>query len=196
MKGLFDFFKATVVGGLIFLLPLVVILFVVGKALRLSRTVAEPMAGVLPVDSIVGVALVDLLGLLLIMVLCFVAGLIARNSLASKAVREAEARFLWKIPAYSFVKGITDSFGGDDSSASMKAVLAKLDDAAQLAFEVERLEDGRVVVYVPGAPDPWSGAILVMTPDRIESLPISMVAAVQNLRALGRGTRAILGPGS
>ena len=99
MKGLFDFVKATVVGGLIFLIPLVVIVFVVGKALRLSMRVAQPMAGVLPVDSVAGIALVDVVGIVLIMVLCFAAGLVARNSLASKAVREAEARFLWKIPA-------------------------------------------------------------------------------------------------
>jgi uncharacterized membrane protein len=78
----------------------------------------------------------------------------------------------------------------------MKPVLAKMDDASQLAFEVERLQDGRVVVYVPGAPDPWSGGVLVMTEDRIEPLPISMVAAVQNLRALGRGTGAIFQPSS
>jgi uncharacterized membrane protein len=196
MKALYDFLKSTLVGGLIFLLPLVVIVFVIGKALTLSMKVAEPMAGVLPVDSVAGIALANVVGLVVIMLLCFVAGLAARNSLASSAVREAETRFLWKIPAYSFVKGITDSFGGDEGTATMKPVLAKLDDASQLAFEVERLDDGRVVVYVPGAPDPWSGGILVMTEDRIEPLPITMVAAVQNLRALGRGTTAILRPAS
>ncbi len=51
---------------------------------------------------------------------------------------------------------------------------------------------GRVVVYVPGAPDPWSGAVFVMTADRVEPLEASMPAAVKNIRALGRGTTRLL----
>ena len=100
-------------------------------------------------------------------------------------------------PAIDFGSRLAVKLGRDHDSTRaccVKPVLARMDDASQLAFEVERLEDGRVVVYVPGAPDPWSGGILVMTEDRIEPLPISMVAAVQNLRALGRGTNTILHP--
>jgi uncharacterized membrane protein len=192
MKPVLAFVKATVIGGLLFLVPVIVVGFVVGKALQWSMKLAQPMAGFLPIDSVVGIAFADVLGLVTIMAVCFVAGLVARNSLASNTVREAEARFLWKIPAYSFVKGLADSFGGEDGAATLRPVLARFDDAAQLAFEVERLRDGRVVIYVPGAPDPWSGAVLVMTEDRIEPLPVSMVAAVQNLRALGRGAGAVL----
>lgn len=189
---LIGFVKTTVLGGAIFLVPMIVIVVVVGKALQISMKVAEPLARFIPIDSVAGFALANVIAGAGIVVVCFVAGLAARTSLASTFVREAETRFLWKIPGYGFIRGMADSFRGDNGGATMRPVLAKLDDAAQVAFEVERLGDGRVVVYMPGAPDPWSGAILVMTEDRIQSLPITMVSAVQNLRMLGRGTGQIL----
>jgi uncharacterized membrane protein len=189
---LFVFVKTTVLGGAIFLVPVVVIIVVVAKALQYAMKVAAPLARFIPVDSVGGIALANIIAGAGIVAVCFFAGLAARNSLASNFMREAETRFLWRIPGYGFVRGLADSFRGDNGGATMRPVLAKLDDAAQVAFEVERLDDGRVVVYMPGAPDPWSGAIMVMTEDRIESLPIKMVSAVQNLRMLGRGTRQIL----
>jgi uncharacterized membrane protein len=194
MKSLLRFVKDTMLGGLVFLVPVIGIVFVLGKALQLSKKVAKPLAAYLPVDTFAGIVLADMFAIAFIVSICFIAGFAARSSLASGFVRNAETKFLWKIPGYGFVKGLTDSIGGTDVDATMRPVLAKLDDAAQVAFEIERLEDGRVVVFVPGAPDPWSGAVQIFTPDRIEPLPISMMAAVQNLRMLGRGTRQMLAP--
>ncbi len=189
---LFGFLKTTLLGGAIFLVPMIVIIVAVGKAVQIAMKVAAPLAAFIPIDSVAGIALANVIAGAGILVVCFLAGLAARTSLASNFMREAETRFLWKMPGYGFIRGVADSFRGDDNGVTMHPVLAKLDDAVQVAFEVERLDDGRVVVYMPGAPDPWSGAILVMTEDRIESLPIKMVSAVQNLRMLGRGTRQIL----
>ncbi|MFT5393617.1 MAG: putative membrane protein, partial [Gammaproteobacteria bacterium] len=192
MKALLQFLKSTMLGGLVFLIPVVGIIFVVGKALRLSMLVAEPLAAYLPVHSVIGVVLANLLAIGMVVVVCFLAGFAARNAMASRILSEAETRVLWKIPGYGFLKGLTDGISGDDSNASMRPVLAHFDDVAQVAFEMERLEDGRVVIYLPGAPDPWSGAVCLVAADRIEPLSITMVAAVQNLRMLGRGTRDLL----
>ncbi len=87
---------------------------------------------------------------------------------------------------------MTESLAGQSGSETLKRVLAKFDDASQVAFEIERNPDGRVVVYVPGAPDPWSGAVFVMTADRVEPLEASLPAAVKNIRTLGRGTTQLL----
>lgn len=195
LKDLLQFLKTTVIGGLVFLVPVIVIVMVIGKALQLSRRVAEPLASFIPLDTIGGVALANVIGGVVLIVLCFAAGMAARSSLASAFVREAETRLLWKLPGYSFFKGLVDGISGEDANAnaSMQPVLIKLDDASQLGFEIERLDDGRVVVFVPGAPDPWSGDVLVLEAGRVESLPITMMAAVQNIRMLGRGTKAFLG---
>ena len=111
MNGLAQFLKTTIVGGIVFLVPLVAIIYVIGKALQLSRTFAEPIAAFLPVDRVGGIALANLVAIIAIVLLCFLAGLAARTSFASAFVRESESRFLWKIPGYGFVKGFTSPTG-------------------------------------------------------------------------------------
>jgi len=193
MNDLLQFLKTTVIGGLVFLMPVIVIIVVVGKALQLSRKLAEPLAAYIPIDTIAGIALANVIGGVVLVVLCFAAGLAARSTLASAFVREAENRLLWKIPGYSLLKGLVDGISGAEGDASMRPVLIGLDDSSQLGFEIERLEDGRVVVFAPDSPDPSSGSVLVLDAGRIKPLPITMLAAVQNIRMLGRGTKAFLG---
>ena len=187
-----NFLKTTLVGGLVFLVPIIVIMAILGKAFRLMAALAAPLAAWIPIDSIGGVALADLLVVATLVVLCFAAGLVARSSAAVRAVQSVESGFLTSIPGYGLIKGMTEGLAGREGSQALKPVLVKFDDASQIAFEIERNPDGRVVVFVPGAPDPWSGAVFVMTADRVEPLEASMPAAVKNIRALGRGTTRLL----
>ena len=65
-------------------------------------------------------------------------------------------------------------------------MLVRFDDYSQLAFEVDQLPDGRKVIYIPSAPNPRAGSVLVLDKDRVEPVPLSFMAAVRSLRALGR----------
>ncbi|MBF0121591.1 MAG: DUF502 domain-containing protein [Desulfobacterales bacterium] len=150
------------------------------------------MARFIPLDTIGGFAIADIIAVVIVLLICYIAGIIAQNSSASGFIRETERRFLWKIPGYIFVKGVIDSFSNNEESVAMRPVLAKLDDASMIAFEIERSEDGRVVIYVPGAPNPWSGAIQIMNADRIEPLTATMMEVVELNKRLGRGTSHIL----
>lgn len=193
MQRIMEFLKTTVVGGIIFLVPIVAIFFVIGKALKVSSQIAQPFAALLPFGTVANIAIVDIIGAVALVLICFLAGFAARTTLASTLVREAEARFLLRVPGYTLLKGLVDGIGSESPESSMRPVLMQLDDAAQLAFEVERLPDGRVVLFVPGAPNPWSGSVLVVDAERVQALPITMMAAVQNMRTAGRGTRDFLG---
>jgi len=197
MKRSFQMFKTTVLGGLLFLLPLAVVLVVLGKLAVLMRTAAQPFDAVVPVDSAGGVLLVNVLAVLTILVACFLAGLLAARGLGKRVVSTVDSALVNALPGYTFVKGLTDSMAQtDEMSESFLPVVARFDDCAQLAFEVDRTEKGHVVVYLPGAPNPWSGTVVYMTQDRVERLGISVADAVKNIRTLGRGSdevQAILG---
>ncbi|MDG2307483.1 MAG: hypothetical protein P8R42_23090 [Candidatus Binatia bacterium] len=93
------------------------------------------------------------------------------------------------LPGYTFVKGFADSMAKSDEMAeSFVPVLVKFDDYAQTVFEVERTKTGNAVVYLPGAPNPWSGSVVYVTADRVERLDMSVSEAVKNIRTLGRGS--------
>ena len=179
-------FRTTVLGGLIFLVPFVMVLFVLGKALGVMRTVAAPLAEAIGVDHVGAFALIDLLAVLLLLGLCWLAGHLA-TSRRGRALYEAfDAKLLDLFPRYGFVKSMTESLASNQGEATLPVVLVRFDDQSQLAFEVERTVGG-VIVFLPGSPDPWSGTVSLVTPDRVKRLDVDFKTAVKSIRLLGRG---------
>jgi uncharacterized membrane protein len=72
--------------------------------------------------------------------------------------------------------------------AKVQPVAAKFDDYTQIGFEVERPGDGNVVVYLPGASNPWSGSVVYVKEDRIERLNITVAEEIRNIRKLRIGS--------
>ncbi len=119
--------------------------------------------------------------------ICFVAGLAARTTFAKNLVTSLETNVLDKIPAYELIKAKTQSRLSPEEIQTLSPSMIRFDDSWQLAFEIERLADGKAVVFLPGSPDPWSGAVCVVTADRVTPLDVSVLAAANLMKRLGRG---------
>ena len=186
------FMRTTVLGGLLFLFPIVFIVAILGKALEVTNKLSAPLAGLLPIDSVGGLAVVKLLALVILVLICFVAGLAARTALAGKFVTSLETNVLGKIPAYTLLKSKAESVLRPEDIGGIRPVLGRFDDSWQLAFEIERMAGGKVVVFLPGAPDPWSGSVCVMTEDRITPLDMTVKSAADIMKRLGKGSTGAL----
>ena len=95
------FMRTTALGGLLFLFPIVFVVVIIGKAPEVTNKLSAPFAGLLPIDSIGGLAVVKILALVILVLIAFLAGLAARTSLANKFVKSLERNVLGKIPAYT-----------------------------------------------------------------------------------------------
>jgi hypothetical protein len=109
MEGfiMFRFISTTILGGLLF--PVVFIVAIIGKALEITNKLSVAIAGLLPIDSIGGLALVELLALVILVLICFLAGLAAKTALAGKFAQSLEKKVLGKIPAYALLKSKAES---------------------------------------------------------------------------------------
>ena len=187
------FIKTTVVGGILFLVPIVAFVVIIGKALQITHKIAAPIAGLLGVDTIAGIAAAELIGIGILVLICFLAGLAAERPRVKQWVQSLEANVLGKIPAYELLKTKAESALDFENSKEMRTVKVRFDDSWQLAFEMERIEGGNVVIFLPGAPDPWSGTVCVVTEDRVTPLDMTVKAAVTLMKRLGkRSTEAQL----
>jgi uncharacterized membrane protein len=193
LASLYEFVKTTFVGGALFLVPITVLVLLLAKVGELLRKLAQPLGTWLPVHTLSGVLVANVILSAILVVACFLAGLLARVSFARRVVGKAEAGVLWRIPGYGFVKGLTESLDKSPAAHTMVPVLIHFDDAAQLAFEVDRQADGRRVIFAPSAPDPRQGSVMVMDENRVEHLPMTYVRATAVLRALGRGIGSATG---
>jgi uncharacterized membrane protein len=186
-----QFIKTTIIGGLVFLVPVVIIVAILGKALEIMLLVAKPLDALIPSGSIGGIAIVNVLAVLAVVLFCFIAGVISRSALAKKAYSALDTALL-AIPGYAFIKGFTDSISSSEKAAkSFLPVIVQFDDNAQIGFEVERIDGGNVVVYLPGAPNPWSGSVAYFSEERVKHLNMTVAQAVGNIRQLGRGSDQI-----
>ena len=159
MKRILKFLRTTLVGGILFLVPIVVLVIVLGKAMGLAHKIVDPLAEHLPVHSVIGLRTPVLLAIAIIVLFCFLAGVLARTALARKLVRNLETAVLANVPGYELFKGMGESMLGVEKQTGHQVVLARIEDAWQIAFLVERLEGGHVAVFVPGAPNPLSGSV-------------------------------------
>ena len=187
-----NFIKTTLIGGVVFLLPVVIVVVVVGEALSLMMAVAEPMADVLPIESLGGVAMANIVATLLVLLVCFAAGLVARTGSAQRFARVLEDSILQKIPGYSLVRGITSSIS-TENAADMHVVLVSLGYSRRVGVEIERVSSERVVVYLPGAPNAWAGEVHVVETGQVERLDCPLTTFIDHAERLGRGSAAYLG---
>jgi uncharacterized membrane protein len=76
-----------VVGGLLFLLPLVLVALLLGHAIRLAGKVAKPITDTLQVDAVIGSGGEEALAILMLVVLSILAGLFARTKVGRTMMR-------------------------------------------------------------------------------------------------------------
>ena len=186
--------RTTIVGGLLFLIPFVVVVMIAGKALQIMRKIAMPIIDLLGVDHVGAVALIDVVAIALMVGLCYVAGRLAVSERGRRAYRAVDERLLDIFPRYGFVKAIASGVA-KERGEHIPPVMVRFDDLWQFAFEIER-DASRVIVYLPGSPDPWSGTMALVEADRVTPLAADMPAVIKSLRGAGRGGLAFLAGGA
>lgn len=185
--------KTTLIGGVVLLLPLVVALAVLGQGVALVGKAAAPLIALLPQKTVGGVALASLATLALLLLLCFAAGLLARRAVGRRLSETFENKLHALYPRYTVFKAMTQGLAGGGEAQALRVVLVSFDDHQMLAMEVERLADGRVVLFLPGAPDPWSGNVVLVAAHRVSPVPAELAALNRILKGLGHGSARLLG---
>jgi uncharacterized membrane protein len=93
----FDFFKRTFISGLLFLLPIVILLIVAKKAIEIIAHLLRPVAQVVPADRVVGLAIADVLAIVLLLSIGFATGLIAQTAVGTYLNVRLERAILRKM---------------------------------------------------------------------------------------------------
>jgi uncharacterized membrane protein len=101
MKQLLTFLKATLLGGVIFVLPAWLAVLLVAKALTQLQVLLKPVSTRLPES----VGHPRILAVILLVALCLVVGLIIQTAIGAQVKRVVEQRVLEKLPGYATLRG-------------------------------------------------------------------------------------------
>ena len=186
--------RRTLISGVLFLIPILAILLLVGQALAVARRIFAPLADRIGGPDHIGPVLALALAVLSLLALLLLSGLLARTFMGRAAIQWLETRVLTRVPVYGFVKSAAEGVVGLSSMEGLTTCLARIEDAWVLAFVIERdAARGLVTVFVPGAPAPLSGAVYFLEAVRVRDLDMPVLEAMTLLRQLGRGGLARLG---
>lgn len=192
MKSILKIIKATFLGGILFLVPLVVLLIVVEKGYAIIQKTTLPLVNSLPRINVLGIALQELVGIIILILICFAAGLLAKTANAKKLVQKLEDGILSFVPGYSFIKNMNENILGFESNENLKVILVPTDAGLQFAFLIEQISEEKFTVFIPDAPNPWSGSVVFVDKKDIQDIDITQKQALACIRKLGYGSKELL----
>ena len=193
MKALKEFIKTTLVGGIVFLVPLVLLILVLRHAMALAGKIAGPVAATFPEHRIAGVAVATIIAALGLLLLCFLAGLIARTPAGRNLARWLEDSLLGNLPQYRMVKSMAEGLAQVEDAQNLRPALVSIEGGWQLGYLLEEVRAGWVAVLLPQSPTPMSGNVMYMPAERVRLLDMPMGEAVLLVKRLGVGSARSLG---
>lgn len=185
MKTIFKFIRATLTGGILFMLPVVLLIVFVNKAFQLLSKFSAPLAKVLP-DFIFGMDGSILLSVLLLVLICFFSGLLFISPRIRRGIRSLEENVLSLLPGYALIKSIAADTVGEKVEEGLHAVMAQDGDAWLIGFLVEE-GHGLCTIYFPGAPHPESGEVKILPSTLVKKLDIPANKVTRSLKGYGKG---------
>lgn len=155
MRAFFSLLRATLAGGILFLLPVGIVLVVFGKLLAIAQRAGQVVHDRLfPGYESNALALALAIGVLVLIAL--LAGLFARTRLGRRLFVWLEEAVLARLPIYTILRQMLADMAGSAERlagrAEVRVVMVRLDDMTQLGFVVDDLPGEGVIVHLPGAP--------------------------------------------
>jgi uncharacterized membrane protein len=187
-----DFMRTTIAGGLLFLLPVVLVLYFLGYAVGLVSGVIQPFLSSRQLSLLGGVGLA-ILALLVLVLMSFIAGIIARTDMGGRFTVWLESTLLGSVPKYQVAKGIAQGFASIENTSGIKPSLISVDGGWRLGYLVGTLDNGWVTVFLPLSPKGTTGNVMYVAADLVRPLDITIGDAMGIVSGLGAGSGDALG---
>ncbi len=191
MKAIIRFIKDTLVGGILLMVPLVFFLVVAKKALSLLGKMLQPVAHNMEGREIGGVALELLVTIFLLLLLCFLAGLFMKTATARRLKQFLENNVLIYVPGYSFVQALSADKLDGSNTANWRPAVFEADDNLSICFITDETPT-HYSLFVPGAPTPSSGSVVVRRREEVRELDISFSDVTMIMKQFGKGAAAVI----
>lgn len=194
MKAVFKHIRTFIFRGLLAIVPLVLCYFVI-RFLYLA--VDQKVANL--IEKVVGFRIPGL-GIILVLVILYLLGLAASNW-AGKQVFGVIERVMERIPVIKTIYHLGKQFGTalslPEKHVFKRAVLVEhfKPGVWSIAFVTGEVTDGKsgdrlLRLFIPTAPNPTTGFMIMLTPDKVRDLPWTVQEAMNAVISGG-----IIGPG-
>ena len=175
--------KTTLIGGFLIILPIYVSIILIAKAIQGLVAALKPITAVVPAY----VQFREIIAALVIITICFIAGLILRTGPRLRAKKAFEGAVLERLPGYTLLRGLAGRFTGRGDEPTFAPALVEIEEALVPALIIEKLDDGWFTVLVPSVPTPMAGALYILPPERVHPVDVPFTATLKVFSKWGTG---------
>ena len=194
MRRALDLLLKTTLGGLLILLPLLLLWLMFGEIFQLLSALARPMADALPQAWVKAVDAQAVLAIALIVIVSFALGLAGSTRIGQALGRWLERNTVGRLSLYAVLKNISTRLieMGEGDSHFRPALLDSGNGQGELAYVVEDHGDGFATIMVPRAPTPFSGEIRIVPTTQLVMIDAKLGDLTKVISQWGMGARSLL----
>lgn len=176
------------------LLPVLLLGLVFAKAYEIIESWLQPLLEVMPGTVFHQPTVRFFAIVLLIAVLFFLTGALARTRMGRATGHWFELAFLSRLPFYNTLRTLAAGLSGQHDADAMRPALVTVDQPGleQFGLILESHTDGRFTVYLPSSPNPGSGTTVIVSADRVQELDVPVQRMLACLSRWGQGAAALL----
>lgn len=191
MKRLVEFLKTTLVGGVFVVLPLVLLVLAVDLAIEVLLEglpeISDDVAASLGIPP-------KLYGAFLVLLACFLVGVSVQTRVGGRIFDGVDSALARRVPGYNAARRFTHQLrdNRDESLFPVVNVAVNVPEVERIGFITSAHEDGKVTVFVPGAPNPTSGMVCRVPVEHVSDNGMTMSEALEHLLNCGADAKNIL----
>jgi len=195
------FFKTTLFGGLVVILPVAILGFFFRWLFKIVTDLIQPLTNmaskIYPLPEFVA----DMIVILIILATCFILGLIIRTQIGNFIHQYYDNTLQKLAPGYRMAKEVVvQIFGNNGQSPFSNGTVARVrlfgvDCATEVTALVTDIHaDGTYTVFMPTGPNPSSGNIYHVSESQVTLCPeIPLSSAMRTIIACGAGSAELFG---
>lgn len=194
MSAMSRFIKTTLLGGLVVILPVTIILFVFRWLYLKITGWIQPLTNMVLTKTQLAEYLADFIVIGLILIFCFLVGVIVKTSVGRFIHGKLESTVLKFAPGYSLVKETLNQFLGRSKSPFSRVALVRIFENQSLAtaFVTDRHNDGSYTVFIPTGPNPTSGQIYHLQKKFVHLVDVSIEDTMRSIISCGAGSSKLI----
>jgi len=196
MNHIRKFFINMFIGGLIVLLPIIVVIQIFKWFFSIFEEGSRPLTNYLMSLYSMSDTTAIMFSMISVFAVLSVIGMLVRTKIGNGLYQFFEQHILFRVPGYKAIKEITDQISGKQKGLFRKVVLVNLADkgVSVTGFVVDEIGDTHSTVFVPCGPNPTTGFIYHVNNTEITDVDVSIETAMKTVISCGSGSSQFVSP--
>lgn len=194
MMKLKSFFKTTLLGGFLVVIPVVILIFVFNGLYEFITVKIKPITILLVETVRLNEFIASVLAIVIILLILFIVGLIVKTKIGRFLIQQFDENVLKHIPFYKIIKETVIQLFVADKRLFKSVALVNLycTETLVTAFITDEHSDGSFTVFVPSGPMPTAGFVYHLKAKYVHKLDYPVDQAMRTIISLGTGSQDLI----